>query len=192
MRQIKNALNITNMNLALAVCGLHEVSHFVQAGLTDLVSIGDPDGYLELCSPQQAPDFTLFLGVNIHRFEFQDIAHEAITSPTKVHIERLIAIADDMIARPNDVRVLFHCMAGVSRSTAAAFILCVREGMTYQQAYDYIVRVRGVINPNLLMIKYADELMNQGGKMLEFIVTHRWGGPDPDAIEWARKNGYTF
>lgn len=179
--------------ITLAVCGVADVPRFAQSNLTDLVSFGDPDTHPELCKPQSPPDFTLFPNTRIYRFEYQDICHISPTSPSTAHTQRLLDIIDYMIAS-HDVRVLFHCQAGVARSTAAAFILCVRAGMTYQQAYDHVLKVRGVLNPNILMIKLADELMGHEGRMLGFILTHRWNGEagNRDALDWANQNGYAF
>ncbi len=173
--------------ITLSVCGVAEVPQFVNANLTDMVSIGDPDTHPELCPPQPPPDFAPFPTTRIHRFEFQDIGHIAPTSPTAEHVKRLIEIADAMIAAKEDIRVLFHCQAGISRSTAAAFIFLVRAGLSYQDAYDYILQRRGILMPNAIMIKHADILMNQGGKMLDFIASFR-----PDVQAWVKVNGYTF
>ncbi len=176
----------------LSICGAHEAPQIAsQTQLTDIISIGDPDGYPALCAPQPMPDFSAS-GAKVHRFEFQDVAHECETGPTAAHVKRIIDLADELIARPDDVHLLVHCQAGISRSTCAAFILAVRTGLTYQQAYDYIRMIRGVLNPNLLMAKHADILMGHSGKFLEFIVKNRWGGSDPHAIEWARQHGYVF
>lgn len=180
--------------ITLAVCGVADVPRFAQANLTDLVSFGDPATHPELCAPQPPPDFALFPKTRIHRFEHQDICHISPTSPNVGHMRHLLDIVDDLLASKDEVRVLFHCQAGIARSTAAAFILCVRGGMTYQQAYDHILKVRGLLNPNMLMIKLADELMDQKGKMLGFILTHRWDGAtgNKDAQDWAAQNGYAY
>jgi len=180
--------------ISLAVCGVADVPRFAQANLTDLVSFGDPDTHPELCQPQPPPDFTLFPTTRVHRFEHQDICHISPTSPNPEHMKRLLDIIDSMLAAKEDVRVLFHCQAGIARSTAAAFIMCVRGGMTYQQAYDHVLRVRGVLNPNMLMTKLADDLMGHEGKMLGFILTHRWDGApgNKDAQDWAKENGCAY
>jgi predicted protein tyrosine phosphatase len=173
--------------ITLAVCAIYDVPRFAQSNLTDIVSIGDP-------VVQPPPDFSPFPNTRIHRFEFSDVHHIMEISPTADDIKRIIELADGMISSKEDIRVLFHCQAGIARSTAAAFILCVRAGMTYQQAYDHILRVRGVLNPNMLMIKIADELMGHEGKMLGFIMTHRWDGEkgNADALAWAKENNYSF
>lgn len=171
--------------ISFAVCGYPEVPFFAQSNLTDIVSIGDVRMPL--------PDLSQFSVVpTIHRFEFSDICHVAApddpkdVSPTKADVGRLIALCDDFIARAADCRVLFHCTAGRARSTAAAFILGVRMGVSYEEAFAQIVRMRGAISPNLLMIRYADILMGQKGRMLDYIASHR-----PDAIEWVAKNPVT-
>lgn len=173
--------------ITLQICGLWDMGHYTHLPFTDVVSIGDAS------APAPSPD--IFPSKpTFHRFEFEDISHVAATSPTKDQVAGLIAIADSFIARPDDVNVLYHCMGGRSRSTAAAFILCVRAGMTYDQAWDHLIQVRGHIqpilgsvSPNLLLIKHADILMNQGGKMLDFIASK-----EPEKREWVRINGHTF
>lgn len=177
------------MSITFNVCGVDEVKGFARAGLTDIVSFGDPKGYPQLCQHQPPPDFTLFSGANVYRFNIQDVCHSIETGPQQDDVQKLIEIADDLIARAKagDVRVLFHCQAGVSRSTAAAFILLVRAGMTYQEAFDTVLKVRGFLKPNLLMIKYADQLMKQDGKMLRFVAENQLIHKE-DALEWVRRN----
>lgn len=169
--------------ISLYICGLQEVPRFAGVGITDIVSIGTTDGVL--------PDLRAFYPQpTLHRFEFDDVCHVAgagdpAISPTLTHVRDLIALADQFRSSPTDVCALYHCKAGIARSTAAAFIFCVRAGMSYEDAYQYVLRVRGALAPNVLMIKYADHLMGQGGKMLDYIASFR-----PDAQEWVRKNGY--
>lgn len=171
----------------LQICGLWDMGHYTHLPFTDVVSIGDAS------SP--APDARIFPSQpTFHRFEFEDISHVASTAPTKDQVAGLIAIADAFIARLDDVNVLYHCMGGRSRSTAAAFILCVRASMTYDQAWDHLIRVRGHIEPilgpvtpNLLIIKHADILMDRGGKMLDFVAS-KW----PEGQNWVKINGHTF
>ncbi len=173
--------------ITLNICGLWDMGNYVDLSFTDVVSIGDAGA--------PAPNVNIFASKPaFHRFEFEDIANVAATAPTKEHVVGLIAIADALLARSDDVNVLYHCMGGRSRSTAAAFILCVRAGMTYDQAWDQLILVRGHIqpilgpvSPNLLIIKHADILMNQGGKMLDFIASK-----EPEKQAWVKANGYTF
>lgn len=169
-----------SMSITFNVCGIAEVPQYAGAGITDIVSIGNIGSF--------GPDLRAFYPQpKIHRFEFDDICHVSEFGPTESIAKRLINLADNILARQEDTKVLYHCAAGISRSTASLFILLVRGGMTYQQAYDSILAVRGVLSPNILLIKRADILMNQGGKMIDFIASFR-----PDAQEWVEVNGHTF
>ena len=180
------------MSITFNVCGVHDVPRFAGANLTDLVSFGDPATHPHICAPQPPPDFGLFPNTRIHRFEHQDVCHTVETGPNETHVKRLLEVIDSILASKEDARVLFHCQAGIARSTAAVFILCVRAGMTYQQAYDHVLRVRGVLNPNMMMIKIADDLMGKGGEMLDFIANHRWDGAPGNqaAREWIKNRGW--
>lgn len=162
------------------VCGVSEVPRFAQSSLTDLVSIGTPGSAL--------PDLSAFsVALTIHRFEFDDVSHVCDIGPQKEHAAALIALADSLLARQSDVRVLYHCAAGVSRSTAALFILLVRGGMTYEQAYQSILAVRGILHPNILLIKHADILMGHDGKLLDGVAAFNQGSQD-----WVKQNGHGF
>ena len=171
--------------ITIAVCGVAEVPRFAGADLTDIVSIGDFGSFRPDISGYATPP-------KVHRFEFIDVSHAWEFGPQRDHVQRLLNLFGNMTARKEDTRVLFHCAAGVSRSTASAFILCVYAGMTYQEAYDHILRVRGFLNPNLLMIKIADDLMSKKGEMLDFIINHRWDGAPGNqaAQEWVRNRGW--
>lgn len=166
--------------ITIAVCGLHEVPFYAQTGITDIISIGDPGMHLPNITQFPNPPLT-------HRFEFTDICHVAPAgdkdvSPTEADVAALLKLFLTFLVRTGDSSILFHCTAGRARSTAAAFVLCVLSGATYQEAFDQIVRIRGAISPNLLMIAYADKLMEHEGRMLDFIAAQR-----PDAPEWVRR-----
>lgn len=70
-----------------------------------------------------------------------------------------------------DHGLLIHCMAGKSRSTAAAFILLVQKmGVdNVTAAYDALIKCVPIgrkIIPNPLMIEMADKLLGANGKMI--------------------------
>jgi len=166
--------------ITIAICGLFEVPYFSHSTITDIVSIGDVG--------MQLPDLAGFASPpTIHRFEFSDICHVAESgdkdvSPAEADVQRLLDLFSTFLARMDYSRILFHCTAGRARSTAAAFVFCVLTGMTYEDSFRRLVRIRGPILPNLLMIAYADKLMGHEGRMLDFIATQR-----ADAPEWVRR-----
>jgi predicted protein tyrosine phosphatase len=65
--------------------------------------------------------------------------------------------------------ILIHCNRGVSRSTAAAFIiLCIREPQTPEASLMKRIRAAAPhADPCPLFVTYADEILGRGGRMAE-------------------------
>jgi predicted protein tyrosine phosphatase len=98
-------------------------------------------------------------------------------SPTRDQISRMIAFAE-YHRKSGAQRLLVHCMAGVSRSPAAAYIIAVsvrREGPV--RAAAQLFEAAPFASPNMLMVKHADELGGWRGSMVTAIrsaqETHR-------------------
>ncbi len=141
----------------------NSVPLFSDKNITHIISIGHQEDFPAL-GLLKNNSFTLY------RFVFNDISHEEMGGPNKRHIERLIRIYDSLSKETEDVNILFHCAAGISRSTAAAFIMLVYFGLSYSDAYKEVTKARGCfINPNELMCKYADELLSKNGQLYNFI-----------------------
>ena len=85
--------------------------------------------------------------------------------PTVKDIQHLITWSDNT-HDPNG-SYLFHCAAGISRSTAAAFIvLCQIMGAGNEQdALARVVATRSVACPNELMVSYGDYLLGRNNEM---------------------------
>jgi predicted protein tyrosine phosphatase len=64
---------------------------------------------------------------------------------------------------------LFHCAAGISRSSAACFIfICTRMGPGKEhEAALATLNVKYAISPNARMISMADNLMSRNGEMVK-------------------------
>ena len=67
--------------------------------------------------------------------------------------------------------LLVHCMRGVSRSTAAAFIiLCIREPQTAEDELARRLRKAApYADPCPMLVAYADEILGRGGRMIDAI-----------------------
>jgi predicted protein tyrosine phosphatase len=78
--------------------------------------------------------------------------------------------------------MLIHCWAGISRSSATAFILaCERNPETPEQAIAQHMRAASPIaNPNPRLVALADEMLNRQGRMADAI---RAIGPGEMAME---------
>ncbi len=148
--------------MPLAICAVHQVPLFAQTPLDHIVSFHN--------NTEPGPDTHAFRHpFTLHSFVFDDTGDEAHPQrPTANMIGRLLEVYRQ--THPADT-VLFHCMGGVSRSTAAAFIWLAYHGMSYADAYQTVVSVRGAFAcPNQLMVKLADELMCRAGEMHAFVV----------------------
>lgn len=150
------------------ICGVHEVPRFADTPLDHLFSFHEA-GFEPGTGFQPGPDITRFRHpFTLHSFCFRDSFHPTEPeSPTEAHVRRLLKAFAQTSA---DDRVLFHCYAGKSRSTAAAFLWLHHMGASYDEAYDGIVAIRGAgIKPNQLIIRLADQILGLKGAMLEAV-----------------------
>jgi predicted protein tyrosine phosphatase len=110
------------------------------------------------------PDRHLRLGVH-------DIIEpaEGSVAPDSSHIADLLAFAKDW---DRTQPLLVHCWAGISRSTAAAYILlCDVHGPGHEERIAQALRFRAAhAQPNRLMIRHADQILGRGGRMIDAVA----------------------
>lgn len=161
--------------MPFAICGVQEVPNFATVPLDHIISIREIH--------QPAPDIRAFkTDFTLHSFVFADTSNTANNlAPREDHMRRLVDIYKQ--TAPNQA-ILFHCFAGVSRSSAAAFIWLVHHGASYDIAYKSIVSARGpFVSPNQLMIDLADKVMGRNGEMSSF-VCGELGRRAPEREAW--------
>ena len=152
----------------ISVCGLFEVQDFEADSVTHIISIDNPG------PPTGTPEW--FRGTHWH-VVFQDVEtpieareYNAV-APSIQEVERIIDFGGTCqeAGRTQDVHLLIHCMAGTSRSPAAAFaILCMINGEGTESAcIEELLAIRPRAFPNRLVVKYADDLLKRDGKMLK-------------------------
>lgn len=92
-----------------------------------------------------------------------EVANSGI--PTREHVQEIINYANS-IDEKND-RVLVHCWAGISRSTAAALIIMyILYNKDINRAVERLLEIRPAAAPNKLLCKYADEILNNNQPVL--------------------------
>ena len=165
------------MGIEIAVCGMEELPSFApDFEPTHAVTLLDP--------ANNRPRITdlddtrhLFIGVNDIWEPLPDQEH-----PQDHHVEALLAFGETL--RPEveagEVRVLVHCWAGVSRSTAAAFALkCQLTGLSEAEALLYVHSVRRQMWPNELIVDLADDALQRRGRMRRALQDWRRGQAMP-------------
>jgi len=92
--------------------------------------------------------------------------------PTEEHISDIIRLAESL--RVSAGKVLVHCEAGVSRSSAAALIMYAYwfGAGQEQQALERVLQQRPVARPNSLMFFIADKLMERGGRLVKAVQVY--------------------
>jgi len=149
--------------MKLIVAPLHEVA--------GLAARHQPSHLISLASPGQV-DATL-TDASPHRLDlrFNDIAESraGLTPPTEADVAALLAFTASWDgARP----MLIHCWAGVSRSTAAAYVIaCVRSAPGREAMWAARLRdAAPTATPNPLFVALADRLLTRGGAMSRAIA----------------------
>ena len=99
------------------------------------------------------------------RLHFADSLDEE-TGPREADVERLIAAARALDRRSG--RVIVHCQAGISRSSAAAVILhtVLLGPESEEEAMARVMENRPIARPNRRMIEIADRLLGRGGRLI--------------------------
>jgi predicted protein tyrosine phosphatase len=111
----------------------------------------------------RAPDRHLFLG-------FNDIAEpiEGLTAPTVDHLDQLL---DFGTRWRRNTPLAVHCWAGISRSTAAAYILAlsINPDLQEEALANELRRRAPSATPNPRLVALADDKLQRGGRMVSAI-----------------------
>ena len=146
----------------LTVCGIAELDSHTTRGVTDVLTILDPD----------MPDPASFASWPAHRrivlrFNDEIEARPGVVLPERKDIDSILAYGADLAAHPGEKHLLVHCHMGMSRSTAAmATLLAQAEPQTSSdEIFERILSIRARTWPNSLMVGMADEALGRKGEM---------------------------
>lgn len=147
----------------LHVCSLSRLHETVAAtGASHVVTLINAATVVERPASVSA-DRHLFIGVS-------DILEpmDGQILPGAEHVEQFL----DFVRRwGRESPLVIHCYAGVSRSTAAAFIAACALAPDRAEAdiAEALRRASGIATPNLRLVAVADELLGRNGRMVEAI-----------------------
>jgi predicted protein tyrosine phosphatase len=149
--------------MTLIVCPLRHVEAQIAARApSHLITLLDPASLIDTPAGVE-PRRHLRLGVN-------DVveAGEGRIAPDEALVERIVAFGRDWDARRP---MLIHCWAGISRSTATAFLLaCERNPDTPEATIARAMRAASIhASPNRRIVALADDLLGRGGRMVDAV-----------------------
>ncbi len=173
----------------ITVCGIEELAGHGDAGASHVLSILDPD--------HPVPEaFGAFGEHEKMELRFHDIIDETpgLLAPQPGHVERVLALGRSLLARPaGTARLLVHCHAGISRSTAS-MVLVVAQALPSLPADAVLHLVHSIREkawPNLRIVELGDTMLGRGGSLVE--ATHALHRLQlerrPDLAEFMRQSG---
>lgn len=133
-----------------------------EGGWTHLISIGDPGEKGPYLGGLKIPRLRL----EMHDCDRNDNPTHFPCPPTKEDVERIKRFAECNSSPDN--YILIHCHAGISRSTATAFICFLTWGLEPEEAMKKMLgscENRGV-EPNKWMVEHADEVFDSNKKLI--------------------------
>jgi predicted protein tyrosine phosphatase len=151
----------------LSICGKHEVERFSELGVTHLLSLEDPG------TVKATPGWFGGPHVQLHLHDLdspQEAAHLQGVVPTKEHVRQILEVGDTCLqaSHSGKVHLLIHCYAGISRSTAAAYVVVAQAlGVEHAgEALKFVLRTRPEAYPNQLIVRHADRMLQGNGRLL--------------------------
>ncbi len=148
----------------LHVCPLSRLHATVEAvGASHVVTL------INVATPVERPaaidpDRHLFIGVS-------DIVDpvDGHVVPAQEHVERLLAFVRGW---PREQPLVIHCWAGVSRSTAAAFITtcALAPDRPEDEIADALRAASPMATPNARLVAVADAMLGREGRMVAAIA----------------------
>ena len=148
-------LKVTPLSRLAEVVARVEASHVVT-----LINQGTPVAR----PPSIEPARHLYIGMS-------DIteAQEGHILPGEAHVERLLAFVEGW---DKDRPLVFHCWAGISRSTAAAYITaCALDPHRNEEEIAAALRAASPsATPNARLIEAADAVLGRAGRMKKAVA----------------------
>jgi len=149
--------------MMIHVCSLARLYSTVeQTGARHVVTLLGADDFIER-PPTVPADNHLFLRMH-------DISEplEGHVAPDVEHVEDLLAFVRGW---DRATPMVVHCWAGISRSTAAAFVsVCALEPARDERAVAWAIRrASPTATPNIRIVRFADAMLRRDGRMVAAI-----------------------
>lgn len=170
--------------MPLRICGIPELVDETRPPVSHILSLIDPAEPLPSALATWPDE-------KRHLFRVDDIVRPlpGFILPDAAFVGRLLETLE-AIHRETPSRLLVHCHAGRSRSTATAMMwLALDEpGIGAATLAERLLAVRPIAWPNSLMLSLADEQLAAGGRLAEAgrLVRRATARNEPDFCAWLR------
>ena len=150
--------------MTLIVSPLHQVR--------EVIAVRRPSHLITLLDPHDLIDTPEGVERDRHlRIGIWDVCepYQGLTPPQEEHVLRILAFGRGWDAA---APLLVHCHAGISRSTATAFILTCERNPHAPEARiaQALRRAAPHAYPNRRLVALADDLLGRGGRMVDAVV----------------------
>lgn len=161
--------------LLIQITDLIEAKRIHAKGFTGIISIADPWAETLVLEKNSGADHLELRFVDLDQPLEAGEPRRDMVMPTAAMVEQAL----DFAARHAQTRLLIHCHAGVSRSTAIGLaIYAARLGAgAEEQSLDALLETVPDAVPNLAVVAIADNLLQRSGNLLSTIV--RWDAATP-------------
>jgi predicted protein tyrosine phosphatase len=157
--------------LNITIAGIDEVEMLAGTPFTKIISINDAcleeeGGYerrIKAYFPKARAVFSYF----------DDVDTSTGDGPQQSEIGLLLDFSQQFTIAD---KILIHCRAGVSRSTALAYAVVCQHSQPGQEAeaFAYIRQIRPQLFPNRLVVKMADRILKRKGRLIAAAKIDCW------------------
>ena len=162
-------MNKMNKFPNITIAGLDEVEMLAGTPFTKIISIND--AHLEEEGGYERRINAYFPKAKSIFSYFDDVDYQTEDGPQENGITLLLDFSQRFTVAD---KILIHCRAGISRSTAMAYAVVCQHTKPGQEtkALAYICKIRPQLFPNRLIIKMADRILKREGRLMTSVKTH--------------------
>ena len=147
----------------IGVCGIEELSGHCETGVSHVLSILDPEWPV----PEAFGSFGEHAKLELR---FHDVIEETTDQvpPRPDEVASILAFGRDLEKEPAAAaRLLVHCHAGISRSTASMALLLAQAlpSLPAERVLQGVLGIREKAWPNLRILEMGDAMLNRGGTL---------------------------